>query len=162
MKLRGMLKLTILTLVVSCISLVGCTASRNYEDINSNIDAHGIVLGLDTKTVFTQLGEEPEQEMCVYGYEYTFEKSGLNIGFRLNDDTVRRVTIRNEEDSIFGLHVGNTLSDVSKLMDENNFEADTTVDNRYMKDSLYFTAISKNGVSIDQLIIEVIDDDVLK
>lgn len=153
--------MALLTLVSLFILLAGCSSSINYDEINGSIDAHSIVLGLDSKTVFEQLGEEPEQEMCVYGYEYNFSKTGLNIGFRLDDDTVRRVTVRNKEDSIFDLHVGDSLDGLAQRMTENGFEPDPSVDNRYMKDTLYFTAISKDGQTIDQLIIEVIDEGVL-
>lgn len=143
------------------LSLIGCGASPNYDEINSHIQAHDIELGQDPDTVFDLLGETPEQEMCVYGYEYTFVKTGLNIGFRLDNDTVRRVTIRNSDDRIYGIQVGDALEDVAEVMENHGYEKDESLANRYVHKDLYLTAVSKDGLSIDQLIIEVIDDGVL-
>lgn len=144
-----------------CLALSGCGSSANYDEVNSHINAHDIELGQGPDTVFDHLGEKPEQEMCLYGYEYTFEDAGLNIGFRLDNDTVRRVTIRNVEDTIYGIHVGDALEDVPDVMEKHGYEKDDNLANRYVHEDLYFTAVSKDGLIIDQLIIEVIDDGVL-
>ncbi len=64
----------LLTFIALCMILTACGSSQNYKDVNSNIDAHNIVLGLDHNAVFEELKEEPEQEMCVYGYEYFLKK----------------------------------------------------------------------------------------
>ena len=157
MKIFKIIIVTLLTLVL----MTACSSSPDYSETNKHIQAQGIELGLDVNTVFETLKDQPEEEMCVYGYEYFFEKAGLNIGFRLDNDTVRRVTVRNSKDSIYDIHVGDDLASVAEIITSYGFSEDKTVAGRYVKDKLYFTPVSKDGAIIHQLIIEVIDEGVL-
>jgi len=134
----------------------------SYDTINAEIDAQSIVLGMTPDAVFETLGERPEQEMCVYGYEYTFTSTGLNIGFRTDGDTVRRITIRNTHDTILGCKVGESVDGVLNKVSPFGFEPDPTTMNRYKYDDLYFTAVSKEGQFIDQVILEIIDDKLIE
>lgn len=157
MKLLKLLLAALLILVLAA----GCSSTPDYSETNKHIDAQGIELGLDVNKVFEILDDQPEEEMCVYGYEFFFQNAGLNIGFRLDNDTVRRVTVRNTNDSIYDIHVGDTLETVSDTIKNSGYSEDESTAGRYVNGDLYFTAVSKDGSTIDQLIIEVINDDIL-
>jgi len=157
MKLTKLLLLTLITLIVTA----GCSGAPDYSEVNSHIKAQGVQLGLEVNKVFELLDDQPDEEMCVYGYEYFFENSGLNIGFRLDQNTVRRVTVRNTHDSIYTIQVGDKIETVSQTLEDFGYAADETTQGRFVKDDLYFTPVSKDGQTIDQLIIEVINDDII-
>ena len=135
--------------------------SISYTQFNEQIDAQGIQFGMKPETVFELLKDKPEEEMCVYGYEYMFEESGLNIGFRLNSDEVRRITVKNTYNSILSSFVGDTVESAKQNALASGYVDDPTVKGRMNNESVYFTAVSKDGVVIDQLILEIIDSEVL-
>lgn len=136
-------------------------SGSNYDEYNQLIDAKGIQFGMKPDTVFQLLGDKPEEEMCVYGYEFFFEDAGLNIGFMLDSDTVRRVTVRNTTDSLLGIYVGDSVDTAFESATQNGFTDDPSIQGRMKKEDVYFTAVSKDGKIIDQLILEIINDKVI-
>ncbi len=149
-------------LLILCLSLLFIfNKPTSYAQLNKHIEAKGIQLGMNPNDVFAILGDEVDQDMCVYGYEYNYVDYGLNIGFRLDDDTVRRITLYSPKYSIFDLKVGDTLENARRVGLEQGFVEDSKVNGRMYMGNIYFTPVSKKGLHVDQLIIEVIDADII-
>ncbi len=100
--------------------------------------------------------------MCVYGYEFNFKIKDLNLGFRVDNNTIRRITVKNNTDTLYGIKNGMPLDQAKQLLLDAGFIPDETVKNRFKIDEVYFTVVSKKGTHADQLIIEIIDDKILE
>lgn len=136
--------------------------SQSLSIHNQHIQVASIKLGMSEQEVFEQLKVKPEEEMCVYGYEFNFKDEGLNLGFRVDTNTIRRITVINNTDTLYGIKNGMTLDEAKQVLLDAGFMSDETVKNRYKIDDVYFTVVSKKGTHVDQLIIEIIDDKILE
>lgn len=129
---------------------------------NEHINVGRIKLGMSEKEAFEILNTQPEKEMCVYGYEFNFVDRGLNLGFRVDNNTLRRITVKNTTDELYGIHNQMAFDEAKALILEAGFKPDELVKNRFKMDDVYFTIVSKKGTHADQIILEVIDDAIVK
>lgn len=151
-----------------CILLVGLsfiwfhTSKQNkFRDFhNTQLAVDHIKLWMSEEDVFNLIKDRPQEEMCVYGYEFNFEDRQINLGFRMDDHTLRRITTKNPVDSLYGIQIGMDVATAKELIQSYGFSQDTQK-NRYKNDDLFFTIGSKQGQIVDFLIIEIIDNTIL-
>ncbi len=127
------------------------------KNINPNIEASGIKLSIPQSQVVKVLGYEGEKAMCVYGYEYTYEDLGLNIGFRADNERVRRITITNNKDQIYGLKIGMTVEEAKVIIDRNGFIKDEKSNFKFNKANTTIIIKSLEGDMVDGITIEIYD-----
>ncbi len=133
-------------------------AIRDYH--NEQIAVGQIKLWMSEKEVFETIDTRPEEEMCVYGYEFNVETLDINLGFRMDDHSLRRITVRNMTDSLYGIHNGMPIGTAEKILLAYGFNEDTQK-NRYHIGDIYFTLGSKKGDMVNFMIVEIIDDAIL-
>ena len=166
MKTKSSFKPLVLLLVVTVLATglffgykhIKREAIRDYH--NEQIAVGQIKLWMSEKEVFDTIGTRPEEEMCVYGYEFNFEALDINLGFRMDDHTLRRITVKNMTDSLYGIQNGMPIGTAEKILLAYGFNEDTQK-NRYHIDDVYFTLGSKKGELVDFMIVEIIDDAIL-
>lgn len=129
---------------------------------NEHIQVGALKLGMSEEDVFEILKTHPEKEMCVYGYEFNFVDEGLNLGFRVDHHTLRRITVKNDTDQLYGVHTKMAMNEAESLILEAGFTPDDLVKNRFKMEDVYFTIVSKKGTLVDQISVEIIDDKILK
>lgn len=128
------------------------------KNVNPSIEASGIKLSIPESQVVEILGGAGEKAMCVYGYEYTYSDLGLNIGFRADNEQVRRITVTNNKDQIFGLKAGMTMEEARTILDRNGFVKDENSDFKFNKANTIITIKSLKGDMVDGITIEIYDE----
>lgn len=133
---------------------------KNYyikTKINTQIDALGIKLLMPEKQVAELIGYKGKYAMCISGYEYDYNNSGLNVGFNINTDKVRRITITNDKNSIYGIHKGMTLKQARAILIGNQFAVEKDSTSNFTKENLRITVISMKGTNVDGITVEILD-----
>lgn len=156
--LVGLLCMTLIGLTLVWSNMTKQNELRSFH--NNKIAVDSIKLWMSEEEVFNLINEHPEEEMCVYGYEFNFEDRQINLGFRMDDHSLRRITTKNSMDTLYGIQIGMDVATAKELILSQNFTNDTQK-NRYKNGDLYFTIGSKKGQVVDFLIIEIIDNDIL-
>lgn len=128
------------------------------KNVNPSIEASGIKLSIPETQVVEILGGAGEKAMCVYGYEYTYGDLGLNIGFRADNERVRRITITNNKDQIFGLKAGMTMEEAKTILNKNGFIKDEKSNFKFSKKNTIITIKSLKGDMVDGVTIEIYDE----
>jgi len=145
-------------LLLSAVLMSGCGSSVSSlikNDINPKIDVLGIKLGMTEDEVFKLAGTNGEKALCTQGYEYSYEDKKLNIGFNSETKTVRRVTTKNPETSIFGIKPGMTAEEAFAKAAEGGFTKDANSNVKFHRENITLTVISMDGTLADGVIIEI-------
>ena len=101
--------------------LQGCShVSDNTRQINSNIDVFGVELSSRINHMVLE-GVAAEREPCILGYEYLFDSLDVTIGYT-HKGVVRSIKTRNENNSIVGIHPGDSLGDAKKQLAKHGFQ----------------------------------------
>jgi predicted small secreted protein len=145
-------------LLLASLVLTGCgnSASTFIKDkINPNIDVLGIQLGMTEEEVFKLAGSDGEKALCTQGYEYAYSEKKLNIGFNSETKTVRRVTTKNPDTTIFGIKPGMTVGEAFTKIDGIGFTKDSVSNYKFHNENVTLTVLSMDGAQADGVIIEI-------
>lgn len=159
-KLSMKLKNKLLLLSLSLIIILSLTSCRNKnskfidEEVNPQINAFSVKLNMEESKVLDILGSKGEKANCVYGYEYEYTDKKINVGFDSNSNMVRRVTIKNPDNSIYGINAGVMLEDAYNIIEQNGFEK-TENKYKFIKENIILSIISMKGTNADGVIIEI-------
>ncbi|MBB6444143.1 hypothetical protein [Bacillus benzoevorans] len=93
--------------------------------------------------------------MCMYGYEYEYGQSHVNIGFNSETTMVRKVTKKNPDTSIYGIVPGTELKEVYKIIDSHGFSKSESSKYVFYKENIRLTLISMKGTLADGVTIEI-------
>lgn len=138
--------------------MTGCGNSVSTfikNDINPNINVLGIKLGMTEEEVFKLAGSDGEKALCTQGYEYAYSDKKLNIGFDADTKTVRRITTKNPETSLFGITPGITAEEAFSKIQGSGFTKDSASDYKFHKENITLTVLSMEGNLADGLTIEI-------
>jgi hypothetical protein len=159
------LKKTILTFIsamlLAVVVMTGCGNSVSTfikDKINPHIDVLGIQLGMTEEEVFKLAGSDGEKALCTQGYEYAYSSKKLNIGFNSETKTVRRITTKNPETSIFGMKPGMTVDEAFAKIEGIGFTKDSASNYKFHNQNITLTILSMEGTLADGVTIEIDPD----
>lgn len=140
------------------LAVSGCAQSSDSfidQEVNPKIDVFGVKMMMDEVKVKELLGSDGEKAMCVYGYEYDYLDSDINIGYNSQSNQVRRITSKNPETAIYGIKPGIELEQAYKLLLANGFKKSTDSKYKFSKNNVDFTIVSMQGKKADGITIEI-------
>lgn len=100
-------------LMITLFSVAGCSAKR----MNTELDRHFNVFGvaLNSRVDYRVINDEAaSEEPCLRGYERSFDRLGISIGYGF-DARVRRITTRNPATALFGIRPGMTAAEGKRV-----------------------------------------------
>ncbi len=159
-KLTLLFKWAALVLIMATV-VTGCGSSTSpiiEKEVNPNINVLGIKLGMAEAKVHESAGSQGEKAMCIYGYEYEYADKLINVGFQSDKGTVRRVTTKNPNTSIYGIKPGIELAEAYARITANGFTRDDISKYKFYKDNIIFSIISMKGTNADGISIEIKPD----
>lgn len=136
----------------------GCgnsTTSFIDKEVNPNINVLGVKLDMAEAKANELAGGHGEKAMCIYGYEYEYNDKHINIGFKSDKGTVRRITTKNADTTIYGIKPGTELNDAYSKINANGFTGDNTTKYKFYKDNIFLSIISMKGTNADGITIEI-------
>ena len=142
----------------------GCSATeKTYaSEANPSIAVEDLKLLMTEDEVFEILGTDGEHAPCVYGYEYNYDEKGINVGFRNGKSTLRRITFRKGQGSIYGIALGDTIESAKDKLKKAGLQSDDTSDFTFYVEDIYVSLLSKEGTDVDGITIEIINDAILE
>lgn len=137
--------------------LTGCENSNDafIKEVNSNINVLGVKLNMKEDQVKTLVGAQVTKEPCVSGYEFNYEDKFVNIGFKNEEGTVRRITTKNADTSIYGIKPGTTLEDAFAKVKEAGFANDSNSKYKFHKNNIILTVLSMKETNADGVTLEL-------
>lgn len=127
------------------------------KEVNQNINVMNLKLLMPEKEVLKTLGYKGEEAMCVSGYEYKYDQLELNVGFNIDTDQIRRITVTNEHGDIYGIKKGLPFTEASSLIKSKGFTKEENSLSKFKKDNIRVTIISQQGTSVDGVSVEIVD-----
>ncbi len=108
-------------LILLC--LTGCMANRVKTDVSSQVHVFGIEMysAVDIREIG---GVPANEEPCLKGYERSFEKLDITIGYGFNR-RIRKITSRNPGTSLFGISPGVSAEEGNRLAQKAGFIQDS-------------------------------------
>ncbi|MBK5275935.1 MAG: hypothetical protein JJE30_12900 [Desulfuromonadales bacterium] len=124
-------------LLVIC--LTGCLASKGgINRIQGAKDVFGIELY--SATDYREIkGVKGTDEPCLKGFERSFDALGISIGYGF-DGKIRKITTRNPETTLFGVHPGTQAKDAGRTLLQAGL-TDSGTPGRYTGDGLTLTLL---------------------
>jgi hypothetical protein len=103
--------------------LPGCMSAGAGSGIApQHLDVFGV--RMFSKTDYREInGVKGVDEPCLRGYERTFDALDIVIGYG-KDGAVRKITIRNPKNSLFGIHPGDNVSRMQEAITTMGFVND--------------------------------------
>ena len=101
--------------VFCSLCLAGCLAhSAGREMLSRQVNVFGIEFqsGVDYREI---AGETGTDEPCLRGYERSFDRLGIAIGYGF-DRRIRKITTRNPATSLFGVRPGMAAGEGARLL----------------------------------------------
>ncbi|MDR1775180.1 MAG: hypothetical protein LBS17_01780 [Actinomycetes bacterium] len=129
-----------------------CSADR-HADINAQLNAGGITLGMKQAAVQDKLGAA-DPVPCVSGYELLYPDAGLTIGFDNDRGTVRRVTMQTDAYDFGGITVGESVPDGVSAARTAGWTPEEGFKSQLLKDDYRLILKSIKGETIDEITIE--------
>lgn len=158
MMLKNKILYTSLIVLLTMTILTACGNSESAfisDEVNPQIDVYGVQIYMPEEEVHSVVPTKGEEAQCIYGYEYQYEDSLVNIGFNSETEKVRRVTTKNPDTSIYGVVPGTELAEAYKAMESNGFTKSDTSDYMFYKEDIRITLISMKGTLADGIIVEI-------
>jgi hypothetical protein len=89
--------------------LIGCMGNNARNAIDPDqLDVFGITM--HSSTDYREIrGIKGVDEPCLRGYDRSFDALDIVIGYN-NDGSIRRITTHNPQNSLFGVHPGETVA----------------------------------------------------
>ena len=129
------------------------TAARNSVDPGL-LDVFGVTM-FSTKDYREIKGVKGTDEPCLSGYERSFDTLDIVIGYG-RDRTIRMITIRNPQNSIFGIHPGELFAHALQKVHGAGFIEDGSL-NRFRKGDLALTLRPDESGKLVSLTLEETD-----
>ncbi|MBP1743163.1 MAG: hypothetical protein H6Q58_141 [Firmicutes bacterium] len=145
-------------MLLSAAVMSGCgnsVSSFIKDEINPKIEVMGIGLGMSEEEVFKLAGSDGEKALCTQGYEYAYSDKKLNIGFNSETSTVRRITTKNQDTSVFGIKPGMTIDEAFSKIEGSGFSKDADSNYKFHKENITLTVLSMEGTLADGVTIEI-------
>jgi hypothetical protein len=155
------LSICVAVILIMVTVLTGCRSSTDSfitKEANPNIDVLGIMLDMPESKVHESAGPKGEKAMCVYGYEYEYADKLINIGFKPDKGTVRRITTKNPDTSIYGIMPGADLVNAYTQVEANGFKKNDSSNYKFYKNNIIITIISMKDTLADGITIEINPD----
>ncbi|TJX12942.1 hypothetical protein E9840_11435 [Tissierella creatinini] len=149
---------TILIVLLIMAVLTACSSSESpfiTDEVNPQIDVYGVQIYMPEEEVHKLIPTEGEEAQCIYGYEYQYEESLVNIGFNSDTKEVRRVSTKNPDTSIYGVVPGMELEEAYTIIDSHGFTKSETSEDMFYKENIRMTLISMKGTLADGIIVEI-------
>jgi hypothetical protein len=103
--------------------MTGCMANQIRTDMSRQIHVFGIELY--SVVDFREInGDVAIEEPCLMGYERSFEKLDVIIGYGFNG-RIRKITSRNHGTSMFGISPGTSVEEGNRLAQKAGLIQDT-------------------------------------
>lgn len=150
--------LTLLILIVLGSSVfTGCGNSNDtfIKEVNSNINVLDVKINMKENQVKNLVGSKVTKDPCVSGYEFNYEEKLINIGFKNEEGTVRRVTTKNPDTSVYGIKPGTTLEDAFAKVKDSGFTNDSNSKYKFHKNNVILTVLSMKETNADGVSIEL-------
>lgn len=144
--------------LATVLATAGCSALGNSfveKEVNPKVDVMGVKLYMEEEEVEKAVGVKGEKAMCINGYEYGYIEENLNIGFNIDTDEVRRITTKNPETSIYGMHPGISLEKAYEIIESEGFEKYQDDKYKFVKEDIILSIISMKGSLADGISIEI-------
>lgn len=138
------------------ILLTGCTSAAEsfINEVNSNVNVLGVKLNMKEEQVKTLNGSDVSKDPCILGYEFNYVDKLINVGFKNEDNTVRRITTKNPETSVYGIKPGASLDEAFKKVTEAGFTKDSSSKYKFHKNNILLTILSMEETLADGITIE--------
>ncbi|WP_028829712.1 hypothetical protein [Proteocatella sphenisci] len=145
---------------MSIFLLSGCNSgpelSETAETINSNVSIAGMQLGMKEKSVLDLIGANFEKSPCIIGYEYEYSDLNLNLGIDIDKMSVKRITFKNPEYTVYSMQIGIKCTEGAKILSEHGFVNDGESKFKFVKEDIRITMLSMNGETINGFTLEFI------
>lgn len=101
------------SLLILAICTAGCMANQIRTDVSPRVQIFGVALHSDVD--YREIGGvQASEEPCLKGYERSFDKLDITIGYGFNRK-IRKITTRNPGTSVFGISPGMPAEDGERL-----------------------------------------------
>jgi hypothetical protein len=142
-------------MAVACALIAGCAAGQaSLRAANSLIRVFGAELGAEG--IPPELcGVDATEEPCLKGYERIFETLAVSIGYGHNG-RIRKITTRNSETAMFGIHPGDDLRPSRERALAAGFR-ETGTANRYKDDSCSLMLLVGENGRVFGMTVELLD-----
>jgi hypothetical protein len=141
--------------VLLLLMIAGCMGNAARSSLDpGQLDVFGVTLSssADYREIKGVTGVD---EPCLRGYERSFDALDIVIGYG-NNGKIRKITIRNPQNSMFGIHPGETVEVAKKKIMAAGFATDNSPD-RFRKGDLALTLRSDETGKLSGLTLEHID-----
>ena len=158
MKLKSKFLFTLLTFFIVLAIVTGCGNAEDAfisEEVNPQINVFNVQIHMNESDVQEAIPTKGEKAMCVYGYEYEYADSLVNIGFNSETEKVRRVTTKNPDTSIYGIVPGTELEEAYKIIDSQGFSKSESSKYIFYKENIRLTITSMKGTHADGVTVEI-------
>lgn len=92
------------SVLILAICIAGCMANQIRVDVSTQVQVFGVALYSDVD--YREIGGvQANEEPCLKGYERSFDKLDITIGYGFNRK-IRKITTRNPGTSVFGISPG--------------------------------------------------------
>ncbi len=151
---------SLLILAITLFTIAGCsnTTDSFIKEVNSNVNVLGIKFNMNEDQVKKLAGSDVEKEPCITGYEFAYNDKLINIGFKNEEGTVRRITTKNHDTSIYGIKPGDKLEAAFAKIKESGFTVDSSSKYKFHKNNIIVTILSMKETNADGLTIELDPD----
>lgn len=137
-------------LLVMLIMPLGCAMPESNDallELNEQIDFAGLKLGMTREQMSEVLGEPDAENLNAGGTEYSY--LDLDISALANDDgTIKRLSSKNAEFSIFDIAVGDSLTDADEILTELGYTLDAAGSYRYNKNEVQLILLTIDSQTV--------------
>lgn len=132
------------------VMMSACYAPQANEallELNESIDFGGVLLGMSQEQMTELLGEPDAENVGAGGTEYSYH--AVDISAVMDDGgTVRRLTSKNPEFSLFDIAVGDDIAAAGEVLGGLGYEQDAAGSFRYNKDEIQLILLTIDGKAV--------------
>ena len=146
------MRLALITIFFCVPLLAGCASQRVIAGYTDQLQVYGIELhsAVDYREI---AGETASEEPCLKGYERSFDKLDITIGYGF-DRKIRRISTRNRGTSIFGITPGMSVAEGRRILERTGFTQESPF--RYRLDDVTLTLLVDGAGNLFGLTLESI------
>lgn len=145
------------TLIVLSLLCAGCLGNGARSSLNPRqVDVFGVAFAADTD--YRELrGIKGVDEPCLRGFDRSFDDLDVVIGYD-RKGRVRKITTRNPQTSLFGVHPGDTAASAAAALRVAGFVDDGTP-SRFRNGGVALTVRADPAGRISGMTLETVDPD---
>lgn len=141
---------SVLGAVLVLLMAAACSAPQANAallELNENIDFGGVLLGMSRESMVELLGEPDAENVSAGGAEFSYHTADISA---VVDDggTVRRMSSKNPEFSLFDIAVGEDITVASERLLACGYEQDAGGSFRYNKDEIQLILLTIDGETV--------------